>query len=191
MDKQKQLEELQKTLSQIYLKNIEFFKKNHLNIYEKIVFFEKQNIQNYSLEFINDEFKLLDLKTKQNLYKKEPFSDSLNRVNNFSLSNAFTLIKMEQLIKKNHYEGEINSYIYLNEYIKKFENIEIKINKFIFIGTLLGVHLNDFHNSLNAKSYLIIEPNIEIFKLSLFLCDYESLSKNSKLFFAISEDSFS
>ena len=71
MDKQKQLEELQKTLSQIYLKNIEFFKKNHLNIYEKIVFFEKQNIQNYSLEFINDEFKLLDLKTKQNLRPKE------------------------------------------------------------------------------------------------------------------------
>ncbi len=97
---------------------------------------------------------------------------------------------MEELKKKNHYEGEINSYIYLNEYIKKFENIEIKINKFIFIGTLLGVHLNDFHNSLNAKSYLIIEPNIEIFRLSLFLCDYESLSKNSKLFFAINEDSF-
>ena len=100
MDKQKQLEELQKTLSQIYLKNIEFFKKNHLNIYEKIVFFEKQNIQNYSLEFINDEFKLLDLKTKQDLYKKEPFSDSLDRVNNFSLSNAFNLIKMEELKKK-------------------------------------------------------------------------------------------
>ncbi len=48
-----------------------------------------------------------------------------------------------------------------------------------------------FSNSLNAKSYLIIEPNIEIFRLSLFLCDYESLSKNSKLFFAINEDSFS
>ncbi|RBQ30136.1 6-hydroxymethylpterin diphosphokinase MptE-like protein [Aliarcobacter vitoriensis] len=191
MDKQKQLEGLKQTLSQIYLKNIDFLKKYHINIYEKIVFFEKQNIQNYSLEFINDEFKLLVLKTKQNLYKKEPFSDSLDRVNNFSLSNAFTLIKMEELKKKNHYEGEINSYIYLNEYIKKFENIEIKINKFIFIGTLLGVHLNDFHNSLNAKSYLIIEPNIEIFRLSLFLCDYESLSKNSKLFFAISEDSFS
>ena len=132
MDKQKQLEELQKTLSQIYLKNIEFLKKNHINIYEKIVFFEKQNIQNYSLEFVNDEFKLLDLKTKQDLYKKEPFSDSLNRVNNFSLSNAFTLIKMEELKKKNHYEGEINSYIYLNEYIKKFENIEIKINNSTF-----------------------------------------------------------
>lgn len=73
MDKQKQLEELQKTLSQIYIKNIEFFKKNHINIYEKIVFFEKQNIQNYSLEFINDEFKLLDLKTKQDLYKKRAF----------------------------------------------------------------------------------------------------------------------
>ncbi len=67
MDKKKKLEELQQTLGQIYLKNINFFKKNHLNIYEKIVFFEKQNIQNYSLEFVKDEFKLLDLKTKQDL----------------------------------------------------------------------------------------------------------------------------
>lgn len=190
MNKAKQIEELQQTLSQIYIKNIEFLKKNHINLYEKVVFFEKQNIQNYSLEFIDDEFKLIDLKTKQDLYKKEPFSDSLNRVNNFLLSNAFNLIKMEELKKKNHYEGEINSYIYLNEYIKNFENIKLEINKFIFIGTLLGVHLNDFHNNLNAKSYLIIEPNIEIFKLSMFLCDYESLNKNSKLFFAISEDSF-
>lgn len=185
MDKQKELEELQKTLGQIYLKNIEFFKKNHIDIYEKIVFFENQNIENYSLEFINDEFGLIDLKTKQNLYKKEPFGDSLNRVNNFSLSNAFTLINLDKIPKRGHYEDEINSYMYLNEYIENFENIDLKVEKFIFIGTLLGVHLNDFHKSLNAKSYLIIEPNIEIFKLSLFLCDYEDLSKNSKLFFAI------
>ena len=144
MDKQKQLEELQQTLGQIYLKNIEFFKKNEAKIYEKIALFEKQNISNFSLEFIDDEFRLIDLKTKQNLYKKEPFGDSLNRVNNFSLSNAFNLINLEKLPKKNHYEDEINSYLHLNEYINNFENIDLKVEKFIFIGTLLGVHLNDW-----------------------------------------------
>jgi hypothetical protein len=189
MDKQKQLEELQQTLSAIYLKNIEFLKKNEPNLYKKIEFFENLNIENYSLDFVNEQFKLVDLKTKESLYKnEEPFSNSLKRVNSFDISNAFSLVQFEILNKKVVYKDEINASVYLNEYIKNFENIELKVDKFIFFGTLLGVHLNDFHKSLNAKVYLIIEPNIEIFRLSLFLCDYEELAKTSKIFFAINED---
>ncbi|MCG3685608.1 motility associated factor glycosyltransferase family protein [Aliarcobacter butzleri] len=189
MDKQKQLEELQQTLSAIYLKNIEFLKKNEPNLYKKIEFFEKLNIENYSLDFVNEQFKLVDLKTKENLYKnEEPFSNSLKRVNSFDISNAFSLVQFEILNKKVVYKDEITASVYLNEYIKNFENIELKVDKFVFFGTLLGVHLNDFHKSLNAKVYLVIEPNIEIFRLSLFLCDYEELAKTSKIFFAIGEN---
>lgn len=189
MNSKKQLEELQQTLSAIYLKNIEFLKKNEPNLYKKIEFFEKLNIENYSLDFTNDEFRLIDLKTKENLYKnEEPFSNSLKRVNSFDISNAFSLVQFEILQKKVVYKDEINASFYLNEYIEKFANISLKVDKFIFFGTLLGVHLNDFHKKLNAKAYLVIEPNIEIFRLSLFLCDYEDLAKNSKLFFAIGED---
>ena len=86
MDKQKQLEELQQTLSAIYLKNIEFLKKNEPNLYKKIEFFEKLNIENYSLDFVNEQFKLVDLKTKENLYKnEEPFSNSVKRINSFDI----------------------------------------------------------------------------------------------------------
>ncbi|RBQ26600.1 6-hydroxymethylpterin diphosphokinase MptE-like protein [Arcobacter sp. CECT 9188] len=188
MDKAKQIEELQQTLSTIYLKNIEFLKNKEAKLYEKISLFEKQNCENYSLEFIDDEFKLIDLKKNSNLYNTEPFSDSINRINSFEFSNAFTLIKLENIEKRNYYENELNSFLYLNEYIEKFENINIEINKFVFIGTLLGVHINDFHKRFNAKAYLIVEPNLEIFRLSLFLCDYESISKEAKLFFAINEN---
>lgn len=189
MDKQKQLEELQQTLSAIYLKNIEFLKQNEPNLYKKIEFFEKLNLENYSLDFVNDEFKLVDLKTKENLYKnEEPFSNSLKRVNSFDLSNAFSLVQFEILQKKVVYKDDINASIYLNEYIENFENIELKVDKFIFFGTLLGVHLNDFHKKLNVKVYMIVEPNIEIFRLSLFLCDYEELAKTSKIFFAVGEN---
>ena len=189
MDKQKQLEELQQTLSAIYLKNIEFLKKNEPNLYKKIEFFVILYIENYSLDFVNEQFKLVDLKTKENLYKnEEPFSNSLKRVNSFDKSNAFSLVQFEILNKKVVYKDEITASVYLNEYIKNFENIELKVDKFVFFGTLLGVHLNDFHKSLNAKVYLVIEPNIEIFRLSLFLCDYEELAKTSKIFFAIGEN---
>jgi hypothetical protein len=64
----------------------------------------------------------------------------------------------------------------------------LEFNKFIFLGTLLGIHLNDIDKELNSKAYLILEENIEIFRLSMFLTDYESLHKNSKLFFCINEN---
>lgn len=182
-----QLEELQKTLNIIYTKNREFFKNSFPSIHKKIVDFESLAVENYSLDFINNEFQLINVKNQAKYYEIEPFHDAVNRVNKFDISCAFSLIKLEQLPKRNHYEGEINAYEYLNAYINNFENLNIEVNKFIFIGTLLGVHINDFHKSLNAKVYLIIEPNIEIFRLSLFLCDYSSLY-SSKLFFAINED---
>lgn len=180
--------EIQQTLQEIFLNNLNFFKQDFPLIYNKIVEFEKSNIERYSLEFVNNKFQLFNLQNKVNFYKKEPFEDAINRINNFDLGSAFNLIKLEALGKSNHYKNEINACSYLNEFIKHFQDIDIKINKFIFIGTLLGAHINDFHKIINAKSYLIIEENIEIFRLSMFMTDYRILSENSKLFFAVNED---
>lgn len=190
MSKTNELEEIQKTLQQIFLNNLTFFKQNNKDLYEKLVTFEKLNIENYSIEFIDNRFELTDIKNKITFYNKDPFVDAVNRVNNFEFSNAFSLIKLEPYEKRNHYENEINAYLYLNEFINNFTNTSVEINKFVFIGTLLGVHINDFHNKINAKSYLIIEPNLEIFRLSMFMTDYTSLAKSSKLFFAIAENEF-
>jgi hypothetical protein len=188
MSKTNELEEIQQTLQQIFVNNLTFFKQNNKNLYEKLVTFEKLNIENYSIEFIDNRFELIDIKNKTSFYNKDPFVDAENRVNNFEFSNAFSLIKLEPYEKRNHYENEINAYLYINDFINNFANTSTEINKFIFIGTLLGVHINDFHNKINAKSYLIIEPNIEIFRLSMFMTDYTTLAKSSKLFFAISEN---
>lgn len=190
MSKTNELEEIQQTLQQIFLNNLTFFKQNNKNLYEKLVAFEKLNIENYSIEFIDNRFELINIKNKTAFYNKDPFIDAKNRVNNFEFSNAFSLIKLEPYEKRNHYENEINAYLYINDFINNFANTSIEINKFVFIGTLLGVHINDFHDSINAKSYLIIEPNIEIFRLSMFMTDYTTLAKSAKLFFAIAENEF-
>lgn len=190
MSKTNELEEIQQTLQQIFWANLTFFEQNHKNIYEKIIAFEKLNIDNFSIEFIDNRFDLIDIKNKITFYNKDPFLDAINRINDFEFSNAFSLIKLEPYEKRNHYENEINAYLYLNDFINNFVNTSTEINKFIFIGTLLGVHINDFHDSINAKSYLIIEPNIEIFRLSMFMTDYTTLTKSAKLFFAIAENEF-
>ena len=193
MSKTNELEEIQQTLQEIFLSNLEYFKTNHNYLYQKIINFEKLNIENYSIEFVDNHFELLNINTHEKFYKKDPFIEAKTRINNFDISNAFALIKLEKYEKRNHYENEINAYEFINDYIKEFGNeSKIDIKKFVFIGTLLGVHLNDFHNFLKNDVYLIIEENIEIFKLSMFMTDYKTLSKDSKLFFIIneSEDNF-
>ena len=193
MSKTNELEEIQQTLQEIFLSNLEYFKANHNHLYQKIIDFEKLNIENYSIEFVDNHFELINIHTHEKFYKKDPFIDAKNRINDFDISNAFALIKLEKYEKRNHYENEINAYEFINDYIKEFGNeSKIDIKKFVFIGTLLGVHLNDFHNFLKNDVYLIIEENIEIFKLSMFMTDYKTLSKDSKLFFIIneSEDNF-
>jgi hypothetical protein len=187
MNKISAYNEIQQTLQEIFLNNLNFFKQNYPLIYNKILAFERLNIENYYIDFVDNKFQLFDLHNKINLYEKEPFEDAVDRVNNFDLGSAFNLIKIETLKKRNHYKNEINAYEYLNEFIEHFNKVPIKINKFIFIGTLLGIHINDFHKILNAKVYLIIEPNIEIFRLSMFMTDYKILATDSKLFFSINE----
>jgi hypothetical protein len=188
MSKTNELEEIQQTLQEIFFSNLEYFKAHHISLYKKIINFDKLNIKNYSIEFLDNHFELMNIKNHQNFYNQDPFIDAKNRVNNFDISNAFALIKFNLYEKRNHYENEINAYEFINEYIKEFENqSKIDIKKFIFIGTLLGIHINDFHNLLKSDVYLIIEENIEIFKLSMFMTDYKTLSSDSKLFFAVSE----
>ena len=44
------------------------------------------------------------------------------------------------------------------------------------------------HEKIKAKKYLFIEPSLEIFRLSLFVTDYELISKNTDVHFSVSEN---
>lgn len=191
MNKTNALEEIQQTLQQIFFANLTFFKQNYKTLYERLIDFEKLNIENYSIQFVDDRFELIEIRNTNKLYNCDPFIDAQNRINNFDFSSAFSLIKLVNYEKRNHYDNEINAYEFVNDYIEEFKNqSKININKFVFIGTLLGVHINDFHKNIEAKAYLIIEPNLEIFRLSMFMTDYASVAKTSKLFFSIQENSY-
>lgn len=182
------MQEIQQTMIEIYQKNISYFKLNHPDIFEKIQLFEKMNKETYHIDFIDNHFELIHNNTKT--YNCDPFYDAQYRAKNiFNNENIFSLINTSsEILDYGDFDETITSSKYINEYINELKNkkdFEYDINKFIFIGTLLGVHLNDIDKIIQAKAYLIIEPNIEIFRLSLFLTDYEELSLNSKLFFCI------
>ena len=56
------IEEIQNTMFLIYSKNLNFFKNDYPEIYMKISDLEKKNIYEYSIDFINNHFELVNNK---------------------------------------------------------------------------------------------------------------------------------
>jgi hypothetical protein len=188
MNKNQELEALYDTVAAIYLKNIQFLSKNYPALHTKIKQFESLKIENFFLEFINNHFELVDI-NKRHYYGCNPFLDAQRRCQNLHDKPSFNLLKLKEITQTVYYKNSINAFEYINEYLElNPQNNNQTYDKFIFLGTLLGVHLNDLDKCLHAKVYLILEDNIEIFRLSLFLTDYEALSSTAQLFFCIAED---
>jgi hypothetical protein len=188
MNKNQELEALYDTVAQLYFKNIQFLTKHYPALLQKIKAFESLKRENYFLEFIDNHFELVDSKGKH-YYRCNPFFDALHRCKNIDEKPSFNLLKTSEIKKAVCYRNSINAFEYINEYLQLSQ--EQKSNgfeKFVFLGTLLGVHLNDLANVLHSNVYLILEQNIEIFRLSLFLTDYEALNCGATLFFCINED---
>ncbi|WP_321469674.1 6-hydroxymethylpterin diphosphokinase MptE-like protein [Halarcobacter sp.] len=180
-----ELEELQNTLFTIYKKNLEYLNKNYPTIHKKILDFEHLNIETKYIDFKNGYFELVD--NENFTYNCNSFYDAEQRAKSIKESSAIFSMLVEDINSKNYnMKNEISAHKYVEKYLHN--NSTKNTKKFIFIGTLLGIHINEIHKVLLQKSYLIIEPSIETFRLSLFFTDYEEISKKSKLFFCVNEN---
>lgn len=168
---------------------MEYFKVHHEGIFDRIKSFEKLNIENYYIDFIDDHFELCT-NTGKRIYNCNPFYDADYRANQIEETvSSISMIDMKCREVRSDDSFDFNKF--LNQFIMLYEGNEKKIfkySKFMFIGTLLGIHLNDINSVVQSDVYFIVEKSLEIFRLSLFFTDYESLGKNSKLFFAIELD---
>lgn len=64
-----------------------------------------------------------------------------------------------------------------------------KLYKFIFFGTGLGLHLLEINEKLKSHVYFIVEDDLELFRLSMFVTNYKELTKyGAMLFFSIFEE---
>jgi hypothetical protein len=68
----------------------------------------------------------------------------------------------------------------------KLDKCEFKKSKqIVFIGSLLGTHIGLISKEKKCKNIMVFEENYEIFRLSLFVTDYKSMTKKAKLSFSI------
>lgn len=203
---------LQNSLIQRYYSNLEFLKENDLDLYNRINTFSmmiEENLyeEKFVLEFMkeNGEFDILNLQENTYFYGRNAKLINEHLLNNADFSKKSTFcnfvnnlyferdkdieIKDSKIrILDKVTQNDISEYtnIWGNGYDenKKYEWID----KYFFFGNYLGTHLVEFQEKMKFKSCFIYEPNLEIFRLSLFVTDYKSLNNKSKIIFAVMED---
>lgn len=196
--------DLSEILLQIYVKNLRFLEENFIHVYKKVEELSGNlNNQiitpNYSLEFRDNYFDILNTKTNSWYYGSNSYEDGDARVksSNFSKDGSLDLLRKDtdgvNLLVGGEELKDITPVIqYINENVE-LQNVEFeKIYKFVFIGSGLGIHMQGINRKLNPFTTLIIEPELEVFRLSLFVTDYTEFQNGSrKLFLSIEEDKLS
>jgi len=187
--------------SDIFLKNLDYFKRLYPAIYKKIIDFQTAQKSGsyknrYELEYTNSSFNLYNIKQKSFFYEKshDHFDKhACNSLTDSSTNFAIRTIPIDMLNK------EYSDTVILSDTSKVIKEIKYltdnfnfkkekefnKTYKFIFLGTMLGTHLKKILKKINAKSYLIIEPDVEIFFLSLFVTKYYEFEKYSNIDYSV------
>lgn len=189
---------------QTYQNNLEYFKNQHPALIEKLNIFNAslengQFAPKYDLEYMKSYFDVKELKSSNYLYgaNSEDISKELTKQVNFKKdSNIFEGFPLYYNYEKNSKDfndkdkGNEGIYPIMTYYLdnsKQTDEMKV-IEKFIFIGVGLGLHLLSIDQKIKAEEYLIIEDDIELFRLSLFTTPYYELAKGSKLYFSVADD---
>lgn len=212
-------QQLQEVLVNTYISNLNFLRDTDPSLYEKVVSFStmiEQNIykERYHLEFIQEqgEFDIYDEKTNSYVYNKKPKQINRKYVNSIEFNKKGSISVFEPALYEKQpdvYKLKINKediqdyrlgLLKLHQDMKPYleilnANVLDKkkkykfIDKFMFIGTLLGRHVPAIIDKVKAKHYFVHEPNLEIFRLSLFVLDYTIfLSHNATVFFSVMDE---
>lgn len=197
-----QQNELNSSLLNIYINNLNFFEKSHPKIFEKIEKFSKQLEdgeieEKYSLEFKSDGgyFDIYDIEKKEFIYGFNSYEEADLRKEkvDFTTHHSLNLLRINPTTNKLTINAGLQNSKELINFLNKkidFSKIEFrKIFKFVFIGVGCGVHIHEIYKKIDSMNTLIIEPNLEIFRLSMFLIDYSIFEEgNKKLFLSVDEN---
>jgi len=205
-----QQETLEEQVIQRYQNNIAFIEKNDPRLFRKLQAFEsalENNLyeEKYVLEYKDEGyFDVLEKESGNYLYgansneyaKQVANAVDLSKTDN--LFETFYNLSFEKVDPKDLETKDIIKYSYStvaslinysNEHAAKTKTTMKKLYKFIFVGTGLGTHITTLHEKLHSNVYLIIEDDLELFRLSLFVTDYAALTKEgAKIFFSIFDE---
>jgi len=210
-------EQLQKAMMDTYHLNLLFLSEFDNELFIRVTHLGEligngSYKERYFLEFIKEsgDFDIYDSNKEKYLYEKKPkkFNNKAVVQTNFDLKNSINTLSQGFYNHENDgkFDIENDSGVYsvagkkfMNDFYKIKEELNYKIDredkrinsidKFMFIGTLLGRHIPKILKKIKAKTFFVCENNLEIFRLSLFVCDYSSLAVDGKnVIFSIMDD---
>ena len=188
---------------QTYENNIAYFKESQPKLLEMINVLSLA-IENgdytprYDLEYVKDYFDVKELASGNYLYAtsstavSKEFSSIINFKKNSYSYEGIPIYRSTSIVDRESDKGRGLEGIYpiMDYYLDNTKEDETmnSIEKFIFVGVALGLHITEITKKVKSKYYLIIEDDLELFRLSLFTTDYANLAKQSELHFAIADD---
>ncbi|MBA1437671.1 MAG: motility associated factor glycosyltransferase family protein [Epsilonproteobacteria bacterium] len=176
-------------IAQNYRNNITYFQKEHPDLYRLIEQFEMmvdqgKLVENFILTYEDGGFDIFNTQSNKYLYNQQSkhyvnvMQQSVNHRKNENVFETFKLLGKNDTTKDYNFVDDL--------FVQSKDKEMQQIFKFIFFGS--GLHLDPIANKIDAKYYLIIEDNIELFRLSLLTTPYFEIAKKAKLFFAVGSD---
>ena len=192
-----------------YQKNLSYFEKNHPAVHKQIaalefVLSEGLYTERYSLEYKDaGYFDILELESNEFLYKANSLEAATRMVDmvdhkrtgaifkglSYGATTQAEADKIDQSTLCFHNglwaTAKIINYVAMHA---SPQTQMRRVHKVIFLGVGLGLHLLGIVKKLKSQVVFIKEKNLETFRLSLFVSDYEALSKNAFLYFSLTDD---
>ena len=193
-----------------YRENLLFFQETDIRLYQKISSFdlalEKGYYkERYSLEYKEEGyFDVLELESGNFLYGKNSndyatlAASSINFEKVDNLFETFYDLNFEKVDQETLETTDLIVYNkvavaslinYSNEYAHKSNTTMSKLYKFIFIGAGLGTHISAIHQKLKSNAYFVVEDDLELFRLSLFVTNYKKITdEGAEIYFSVFDE---
>ena len=202
------MQDVQTKAIQTYTDNMSYLNEKHSSIHTKILALNSlledgKYPQKYDLEYINGYFDVIELATGNFLYNEnsvqhaQNICDGVNLIKNdhtiesfLSLDYNMPELNITDIKNINPCQPHLSIapiIHYYNQNINKNYSLE-KIYKYMFFGTGLGLHIEKIVQKIDADVYFIVEDDIELFRLSLFTCNYKKLFDKKFVFFSIAQN---
>ncbi|MCK9492373.1 MAG: DUF115 domain-containing protein [Sulfurimonas sp.] len=200
------MQDIETKAIQNYQENMIYFQDKHPQLHNKILALDSilsdgTYPQKYELEYKDDYFDIVELQSNQKLYQQnsiiysEELSKKVNLKKNIqSFKTQRKLIFDKDTLDLYKIQNAISPFISV-AHIMEYHNTHCddsmsmdKINKYIFFGTGLAFHIDNIVSNFSIPISLVIEDDIELFRLSMFTTNYKNIFEKRKVFFSIAEN---
>jgi len=202
------MQDIQTQVINNYQENLLYFQEKVPSLYNKLIALdtlinEERYPQQYALEYKDDYFDVLELSSNKYLYNENSIEHANRMTQNVTFLKTDHTIETFQTIqydmptlnqtdlqKINPLLPHVSTAPIINYYNQNTpKNSKLQnIYKYMFFGVGLGFHLKSIAEKVKADVYFIVEDKIELFRLSLFTCNYREIFENKFVYFSIAQN---